>query len=108
MKKKAKTIRIDLAPRNVIENGEGQVRMVRGPKAIEAYQLRTLIVALDFEGRTKMRMTRGASALTRARQFTGLRTTDREKLKARLRKLLDERLSECLIVDKDELYTEAE
>lgn len=49
-----------------------------GPIATEIYRYETFIRALTLEGRTPgMRLTRGPSALARAKRITGLRTNNR-------------------------------
>lgn len=94
---------IKLKNPNTITNENGQWQSLVGRKAVNAFALRTLIQGLDFEGKTGMRMTRGLSCLTRAKQVTGLRTSNREKLKARLTEMLNQQISECAVVTDGEM-----
>ena len=89
---------IKLINENTITNENGEWRSLTGPKAIQALALRSLIVGLDFEISTGMRMTRGPSCMTLAKRKTGLRTNKREVLRARLVEMLNQCVSECAVI----------
>lgn len=94
---------IKLVNDNTIVNEDGEWRQLTGPKAVQALALRSLILGLDFEAKTGMRMTRGASCLTLAKQKTGLRTNKREVLRARLVEMLNQCISECAVITDGEM-----
>lgn len=88
---------------NVITNANGQVQSLVGEKAVDAFRLRMLISGLRFEQKCPgMKMTRGVNCKKLARELTGLKTNDVEKLGARLQLMLDQRVSECLVVTDGE------
>jgi hypothetical protein len=93
---------LNIQPRNVITNDNGELRSVVGPQAMEALRYRTLIVGLRFEAKSKMRMTRGPSCLARAKKITGLKTNDVEKHIARLEEMQNASVEKCIVVDANE------
>lgn len=92
---------MDIQPKNIIENDKGQLRSLRGPKAIEALRLRTILVGLKSEAQG-MRLTRHVSCTKLAKELTGLRTNDRAKLGAAIQMKLDAVVAECLVVDEED------
>lgn len=93
------TQNLDVTPKNVIENENGEVRSIVGPNAIRAYTLRTLIIGLEFEAKCKgMQMTRGPKCITRAKAITGLKTNDVAKQIERLKLMINQQLDQCLVV----------
>lgn len=93
---------LNVNPDNVIENSNGQLRSVSGPEAMSAFRLRTLLVGLKFEAETGMRMTRGVSCKKLAKEETGLKTNNVEKLSQALGAKLDAQISKCLVVTDGE------
>jgi len=94
---------LDVTPRNVITNENGQVRSLVGPNAISAFAHRVLISGLRLEAKNKgMRLTRGPSCLSRAKKITGLKTNDVEKHIAKLEEMQQAVLEHCVIVDANE------
>lgn len=96
-------VKLDLTPKGVITNENGQLRSCVGEAATHAFFLRTLIVALNLEKDTGLKLARGPSALARAKQITGLKTRDRAKHITRLEVMLEEKLSQCLVVEAGEV-----
>lgn len=94
-------MKIDINPTNVIENENGEFRSARGPKAVEAFRLRTLIVGVQAEAKG-IRMNSRVNCTKVARAETGLKTRDRNKLIEALKKKLDAVLAECVIVTDGE------
>lgn len=90
---------LDVTPRNVIENENGEFRAATGPVAVEAFRFRVLISGLRLEMRCPgMKVSRGVSCVALAKRATGLKTNNREKLIARLEEMQNEKLSQCLVV----------
>lgn len=95
-------MKLDINPTNVIENSKGQLQSVRGPEAVQAFRLRTILVGLRFEAKTHMRMTRGRSCKALAKEETGLKTNDVAKLIEALEAKLDAQIGKCLVVTDGE------
>lgn len=95
-------MKLNINPENVIENSAGQLRQVSGPEAVKAFRLRTMLVGLKFEAKTGMRMTRGVSCKTLAKQETGLKTNKVEKLVEALQAKLDAQIDKCLVITDGE------
>lgn len=93
---------LNIQPENVIENSNGELKSVSGPEAMAAFRLRTILVGLKFEAQTGMRMTRGMSCRTLAKQETGLKTNNVEKLTQALAARLDAQIGKCLVVTDGE------
>jgi hypothetical protein len=94
---------MDIKPNpNVIENEGSQIRSLKGPKAMEAMKLRTILVGLKAES-NGMRLTRNAPSCTSmAKALTGLKTRDRAKLAHAIQLKLEAVVAECLIVDEED------
>jgi hypothetical protein len=73
--------------------------MAAGRDAVEVFRLATLISALKLE-KKGIRMTRGYSALSVAKQTTGLRTNDRDTQIARIEVMLEQAKREVLYIDE--------
>jgi hypothetical protein len=66
-------------PITTTEFGDVKATVITGPHATRAFGYATLIRAIQLEGKHPgMRMTRGPSALARAKRITGLKTNNRE------------------------------
>jgi hypothetical protein len=72
----------------------GEARSFEGPEATQFYRLNVLIQGLKLES-LGIRVSRGASCLSIAKQETGLRTNDRAKLTLALRAKAEELLAQC-------------
>lgn len=89
-----------MAEQNTITNKDGQFVSAVGPAAVEAFRLRTLIVGLQAEARMPKGMKLSRVPLKKvAKQITGLKTNDVEKLVAALEVTLATVLSTCEVVD---------
>lgn len=95
---------MDIKPnQNVISNSNGQLQSVTGEKAVDAFALRALIVALKFELNCPgMKMSR-ISALKVAKQRTGLKTNNRALQIQRLKLMMEQTVSECAVVTDGEM-----
>jgi hypothetical protein len=83
---------------NVITNENGQLRSCVGPVAVDAFRLRMIISALEFEAKTGMKMCR-FSSIAAAKSTTGLKTNNKAKQIEALRVLLNNAVDECLVVE---------
>jgi hypothetical protein len=54
---------------STIENGEEQIQSIGGEQAMDAYRFRSLIVMLNMEINTKMKMSRHVTALQAAERM---------------------------------------
>lgn len=95
-------MKLQLENLNVITNEGGQLRSAVGPKAVNAFRLRTIISGLKFEAKTGMKMSR-VSTVKVAKEVTGLKTNNKTKLIERLEKMLEQTLSEVAIVTDGEM-----
>lgn len=86
---------------DTITNKNGQLESVVGPVAVDAFRLRVMISAVRLE-KSGMRASRGINATKLAQQTTGLKTKDRDALIKRLEEMLQQRVSECLVVTDGE------
>lgn len=87
---------------NLIINNGKEVSSIQGPEAMDAFRIRMLISGIKFEKDTGMRMSRGVNCKKLAKQMTGLKTNDIAKLTERLELMLEQRLSQCVIVNEGE------
>lgn len=85
---------------NVIKNREGKLEYVQGPQAVEAFRLRMLITGLRLES-SGLKVSRGINCRKLAKELTGLKTNDRAVLAARLQLMLNNTVSQCLVVGEE-------
>lgn len=83
---------------------DGSVTALVGKDAVNIAALATLLTALRLEIETngRMQLTRGPSALRRAKGVTGLRTHDRRKHVARIEVMLEEAKRKVVYVTREE------
>jgi hypothetical protein len=83
----------------IITNRNGQLVSCDGYDAVEAFRLRTLIVGVKAEG-LGIKVRRGQSCLSIAKETTGLRTNNRDKQIVRLREMLQTQLAKVEVVNE--------
>lgn len=79
----------------------GEARSFNGPEATSYYRLCVLIQGLKLES-VGIRVSRGASCLSIAKQETGLRTNDRARLTIALRAKAADLLAQCEQIQEEE------
>lgn len=95
-------MKLELTNPNHIENANGQIRTLTGPKAMEAMRYRTILIGLKSEA-SGMRLTRGVSCTKLAKELTGLKTNNREKLAARIQEMMNQAVAQCAVVTDGEM-----
>ncbi len=83
---------------SVITNRSGHLSSCTGPHAVNAFRLRTLIVALRFRQKTGMDIDRRVKVLSYAKRETGLRTNNIDTLIAAVEVKLADAVAQCDVV----------
>jgi hypothetical protein len=78
-----------------VKNENGQLRSVSGPYAVEAFRLKAIILGLAFKRKTGLEITRGVRIMKLAKETTGLKTNDYDKLDAALKMMFNACLDRC-------------
>jgi len=95
-------MKLELTNASRITNEGGQLKMLEGPKAMEAMRYRTILIGLKSEA-SGMRLTRGVSCTKLAKELTGLKTNNREKLAARIQEMMNQAVAQCAVVTDGEM-----